>query len=54
MVRMGSILTRIQHGVLDAPVTYVHLSGVTLVVTYLVMLLGTYTNAIGAGLSCPD
>lgn len=33
---------------------YRHLAGVTLVGTYLVMLLGAYTSAIGAGLSCPD
>lgn len=33
---------------------YVHLAGGTLVVTYIVMLLGAYTSAIGAGLSCPD
>ena len=33
---------------------YSHLAGVTLVGTYVVMLLGAYTSAIGAGLSCPD
>lgn len=33
---------------------YRHLAGVTLIVTYTVMLLGAYTSAIGAGLSCPD
>jgi cytochrome c oxidase assembly protein subunit 15 len=33
---------------------YRHLAGVTLVGTYVVMLLGAYTSAIGAGLSCPD
>lgn len=31
-----------------------HLSAVTLVGTYLLMILGSYTSAIGAGLSCPD
>lgn len=31
-----------------------YLAGVTLVVTYVVMILGSYTGAIGAGLSCPD
>ncbi|MFQ3295532.1 MAG: heme A synthase [Halobacteriales archaeon] len=30
------------------------LSGVTLVTTFVLMLLGAYTKAIGAGLSCPD
>jgi cytochrome c oxidase assembly protein subunit 15 len=33
---------------------YRHLASVTLVTTYVVMLLGAYTSAIGAGLSCPD
>ena len=33
---------------------YRHLAAVTLVGTYVVMLLGAYTSAIGAGLSCPD
>ncbi|MDY6779004.1 MAG: hypothetical protein SV760_00325, partial [Halobacteria archaeon] len=28
--------------------------GLTLVSTYVLMLLGAYTKAIGAGLSCPD
>jgi cytochrome c oxidase assembly protein subunit 15 len=36
------------------PLEYYHLSSVTLVVTYGVMVLGSYTGAIGAGLSCPD
>lgn len=31
-----------------------HLAGVTLVSTFVLMLLGAYTSAIGAGLSCPD
>lgn len=38
----------------NAPFKYGHLAGLTLVVTYIVMLLGAYTSAIGAGLSCPD
>lgn len=33
---------------------YYHLSGSVLVGTYVLMLLGAYTSAIGAGLSCPD
>jgi heme A synthase len=36
------------------PLTYGHLAGLTLIVTYTVMLLGAYTSAIGGGLSCPD
>jgi heme A synthase len=36
------------------PVRYRHIAGFTLLVTYIVMLLGAYTSAIGAGLSCPD
>lgn len=36
------------------PVRYHHLSAVTLLVTYVLMLLGAYTSAIGAGLACPD
>lgn len=30
------------------------LAEVTLVATYLLMVLGAYTSAVGAGLSCPD
>ncbi|WP_283102406.1 COX15/CtaA family protein [Haloplanus halobius] len=33
---------------------YYHLSGSVLIGTYVLMLLGAYTSAIGAGLSCPD
>lgn len=33
---------------------YSHVTGVTLALTYVLMLLEAYTNAIGAGLSCPD
>ncbi|MFB6161112.1 MAG: COX15/CtaA family protein [Haloferacaceae archaeon] len=35
-------------------VGYSHLAGAVLVGTYVLMLLGAYTSAIGAGLSCPD
>ena len=35
-------------------VAYHHLAAGTLVGTYVVMILGAYTSAIGAGLSCPD
>ena len=38
----------------DVPVEYEHIASLTLVLTYIVMLLGAYTSAIGAGLSCPD
>lgn len=40
--------------VFDAGVGYQHLAGITLVATYVTMLLGAYTSAVGAGLSCPD
>ena len=33
---------------------YRYFSAITLVTTYVLMLLGAYTSAIGAGLSCPD
>jgi heme A synthase len=39
---------------LGSRVTYTHFAGLTLALTYLLMLLGAYTSAIGAGLSCPD
>lgn len=45
--RSGRIMPRI-------PLSYRHLAGVTVLATYLVMLFGAYTSAIGAGLSCPD
>jgi heme A synthase len=54
MIRMDSMLTQIRERVRISPVSYVHFSAITLVVTFLVMLLGAYTSAIGAGLSCPD
>ncbi|MFA9517009.1 heme A synthase [Halopenitus sp. H-Gu1] len=38
----------------ESPVRYGHIAGLTLGLTYIVMLLGAYTSAIGAGLSCPD
>ncbi|PAU80812.1 hypothetical protein CK500_14890 [Halorubrum salipaludis] len=38
----------------EGPVKYEHIAGLTLILTYIVMLLGAYTSAIGAGLSCPD
>jgi heme A synthase len=34
--------------------TYTHFAGLTLALTYVLMLLGAYTSAISAGLPCPD
>jgi heme A synthase len=39
---------------IGSAVSFYQLAGVTVVVTFLVMVLGAYTSAIGAGLSCPD
>ncbi|MFB6266972.1 MAG: heme A synthase [Halodesulfurarchaeum sp.] len=39
---------------LDDRLPYRYLAGATLLVTFIVMVLGSYTSAIGAGLSCPD
>ena len=39
---------------LDIRTLHRYLATVTLVSTYVLMLLGAYTSAIGAGLSCPD
>jgi heme A synthase len=39
---------------LSSRISYSHFAGVTLSLTYVLMLLGAYTSAIGAGLSCPD
>jgi len=39
----------------DGPIVpFGWLANVTVVVTFVLMLLGAYTKAIGAGLSCPD
>lgn len=35
-------------------IAYHHVAGAVLVGTFVLMLLGAYTSAIGAGLSCPD
>lgn len=40
--------------VIGGRVPYRYLAGTTLVTTFVVMILGSYTGAIGAGLSCPD
>ena len=39
---------------LDTRTLHRYLATITLVSTYILMLLGAYTSAIGAGLSCPD
>jgi len=39
---------------LDTRTLHRYLATITLVSTYVLMLLGAYTSAIGAGLSCPD
>ncbi|XGI83953.1 heme A synthase [Halorutilales archaeon Cl-col2-1] len=41
-------------GWLRARVPFRYFMGVTLVGTYILMVLGSYVKAIGAGLSCPD
>jgi len=38
----------------DPIVAFQWLAGVTVATTFVLMLLGAYTKAIGAGLSCPD
>ena len=42
------------HQIFGSRLTYTHFAGMTLASTYVLMLLGAYTSAIGAGLSCPD
>lgn len=42
------------HRLLNSRFAYTHFAGMTLVLTYVLMLLDAYTSAIGAGLSCPD
>lgn len=54
MTQATTLFTRVRRSLAVSLFKYEHLSGVTLVVTYAVMILGAYTSAIGAGLSCPD
>ena len=54
MTQTFQFVSRLQTRALESRIHYHHLSGLTLVITYVVMLLGAYTSAIGAGLSCPD
>jgi heme A synthase len=49
-----SAVTERIHQLTGSWVRYTHFAGVTLGLTYVLMLLGAYTSAIGAGLSCPD
>lgn len=50
----GTLVERIEQRHRRVPVEYRHLAGVTLGCTYVLMVLGAYTSAIGAGLACPD
>lgn len=54
MTRTSTIASQVQNNALVSKLQYHHLAGITLATTYIVMLLGAYTSAIGAGLSCPD
>lgn len=54
MTQLSTHVTRIRHSLAVSPLAFEYLSSITLVVTYVVMLLGAYTSALGAGLSCPD
>jgi cytochrome c oxidase assembly protein subunit 15 len=54
MTQTPSFVSRLQNRALESQIQYYHLSGLTLVLTYVVMLLGAYTSAVGGGLSCPD
>jgi heme A synthase len=49
-LRVRSVLS----GLIRQHVGYRHLASVTLGGTYVLMILGAYTSAIGAGLACPD
>lgn len=54
MTQTSSFVSWLQNRIPESRIQYYHLSGLTLVLTYVVMLLGAYTSAVGAGLSCPD
>ena len=54
MTQTSHFVSRLRNRALESRIHYHHLSGLTLVITYVVMLLGAYTSAVGAGLSCPD
>lgn len=54
MSRSSPFSTYVRNLLSEFPCDYTQYAGLTLVVTYIVMLLGAYTSAIGAGLSCPD
>lgn len=50
----GNTRTGVGQTALAGILPYRYLAGFTLSITYVVMILGAYTGAIGAGLSCPD
>ncbi|MXR43066.1 hypothetical protein GRX01_17180 [Halobaculum sp. WSA2] len=54
MSQHSTISDYLRKTISEIPVKYGHIASLTLVLTYIVMLLGAYTSAIGAGLSCPD
>jgi len=54
MIQKIAFRQRVENSLTETPFRYVQLAGLALAVTYAVMLLGAYTSAIGAGLSCPD
>ena len=54
MAQNSTISNYLRKTISESPVRYGHIAGLTLGLTYIVMLLGAYTSAIGAGLSCPD
>jgi len=54
MAQTSMLPPNVRNRLAGLPFTYGQLAGGTLILTYLVMLLGAYTSAIGAGLSCPD
>lgn len=54
MSQQTTYATHLRKTVSENPVKYEHIASLTLVLTYIVMLLGAYTSAIGGGLSCPD
>ncbi len=43
----------LQRTISETPVEYEHIASLTLVLVYIVMLLGAYTSAIGADFSAP-
>lgn len=54
MFQNSTLMKNVRNTLSETPFGYEHIAGLTLAITYIVMLLGAYTSAIGAGLSCPD